>query len=283
MPIRESDTEFVPDLPPLEDRRSIFEEAEREAHRHKWIESEKAGRDLGYEAIRDWHNTYWRTFCRERWCEHVQGEIFWTELDNGDFGLLNYKFHHNTNLVREITDRLKASAENLDIVQWAVDNDIDTSDVIQILNILDINARRLAPAVDIDDDTFVAEVKARHHARALVVDDDPDTRQMLRELFDAEDLDCVTVASGEEALEEVLSRRFDMFLIDIMLPGKHGAEVAWYLKRHGVQAPIIAISAVMEHWNEDDLYDCGFTQLMPKPFDMGAIRRVAIQVKEEIG
>ncbi len=269
-------------LPPPDERYSLFEEATKEAHRHKWIESEKAGRDIGDSAIRDWHKRYWRQFCRERWIEHLQGERFWNELDNNDFGLLQRRFHDNQELVRRIIEKLRSGGENLDIINWSVDQSMNLDEVIEVLRILDVNSRRLAPAIGIDEDEFVEGIRVRHNPRALVVDDDRDTREILKELFEAEGMECIPTASGEEALEQVQSRRFDLFIIDIMLPGKHGAEVAWYLRRHGVSAPVIAVSAVLGAWNEDDLFDCGFTQLMGKPFDIDEIRRIARDVIQEV-
>ncbi len=259
-------------------RLTLFEEATKEAHRHKWIESEKANRDLGEEAIRQWHKVHWCQFCRERWIEHLQGKTFWVELDNDDFGLLNRRFHDNSELVDQIVRKLESGGENLDVIQWAVEQGEDVAEVIEVLKILDINSRRLAPAIAIAEQDFVEGIKAQHHPRALIVDDDPDTCNILAQLFASEQMDSVSVHSGEDALEEVQSRRFDLFLIDIMLPGKHGAEVAWYLHRHGVKAPIIAISAVLDAWNEDDLLDCGFTRLMGKPFDLNEIRCIAREV-----
>lgn len=273
------DTEFIPrNAPPPHERMSLFEESSKKAHQHKWIESEKAGRDLGDGAIADWHTRYWRTFCRECYIEHLQGARFWMELDAGNFGLLNHKFHHNTELVHEIVEILKQGGENLDVITWAVEHDIPAGDVLKVLQILDINARRLAPAIDIDSGEFVASLKARHRVRALLVDDDKDTLDVLHRLVSSEGMDTVCVMSGEAALDEVKTRRFDLFFIDIMLPGKHGAEIAWYLRRHGVSAPILAISAVLDAWDEDDLYDCGFTSLLGKPFDMEQITQIVRDV-----
>ncbi len=269
-------------LPDSVPRQTLFEEATREAHRHKWIESEEAGRDLGEEAIRQWHQVYWRDFCRERWIEHLQGIAFWVELDNDDFGLLKRRFHDNVELVDKIVEKLQAGGENLDVIQWAVENGEDVTEVVEVLKILDINARRLAPAVAIDEQEFVEGIRARHCPRVLIVDDDEDTCEILAELFVGEEMECVTVSSGEAALEEVQSRPFDLFMIDIMLPGKHGAEIAWYLHRHGVANPIVAISAVLDAWDKDDLYDCGFTKLMAKPFDLEEIREIARTVVERV-
>lgn len=36
-----------------------------EIQRHKWIESEKADRDLGQDAVTDWIRHYWAQFCRQ--------------------------------------------------------------------------------------------------------------------------------------------------------------------------------------------------------------------------
>ncbi len=73
-------------------RLSLHQCGEEEAQRFKWIESEKAGRDLGETAIRSWIGQHWNGFLRHRWLEHLQGKAFWIELDQGDFGLLQRAF-----------------------------------------------------------------------------------------------------------------------------------------------------------------------------------------------
>ena len=78
-----------------ESRMSLHECGEEEARRFKWIESEKAGCDLGEQAIRKWVKEHWCGYLRARWLEHLQGKQFWEELDRGDFGLLQRRFHEN--------------------------------------------------------------------------------------------------------------------------------------------------------------------------------------------
>src|SRR5437870_4254888 len=127
---------------------SVYVEGEQEALRYKWIESEKAGRDLGEAAIRRWVQQHWWGYLRARWLEHLQGKRFWVELDRGDFGLLQREFHNNTLLLDRILDRLKAGQENLDIICWSLNWGIPTEPVLQILEALDINSRRLAHRFD---------------------------------------------------------------------------------------------------------------------------------------
>jgi hypothetical protein len=127
---------------------SVHVESEQEALRFKWIESEKAGHDLGEEAIRRWVREHWWGYLRARWLEHLQGRRFWVELDRGDFGLLQKRFHDNTLLLDRILDRLKEKLENLDIINWALDWGLPTCQVREILEALDINSRRLAHRFD---------------------------------------------------------------------------------------------------------------------------------------
>jgi len=126
------------------DKLSVYADGEQEALRFKWIESERAGHDLGEAAIRRWVQCHWWGFLRARWLEHLQGKRFWVELDRGDFGLLLRRFHEQTVLLDRILDRLKEGKENLDIINWAHDWGIPVEPVLEILEALDINSRRLA-------------------------------------------------------------------------------------------------------------------------------------------
>ena len=123
-------------------RLSVHDRGAVEAQRHKWIESEKAGRDLGEWAIRCWVRQHWNGFLREKWLEHLEGKTFWIELDHDDFGLLHRSFQ-NSGLIGEILRRLKSGQENLDILNWAIDHRILMTEVFEILETLDINSRRI--------------------------------------------------------------------------------------------------------------------------------------------
>jgi hypothetical protein len=137
----------VPAEPGVE-RLSVYDDCVREALRYKWIESERAGRDLGEEAIRRWVREHWWGYLRARWLEHLQGRRFWVELDRGDYGLLTREFQSSALLLDRILDRLKAGQENLHVILWAVEWSLPIEPVLQILKALDINSRRLAHRFD---------------------------------------------------------------------------------------------------------------------------------------
>jgi hypothetical protein len=114
----------------------------------KWIESEKVGYDLGEVAVRRWVQQHWNGYLRARWLEHLQGKRFWVELDRGDFGLFQHRFQDCQLLLDRILDRLKAGQENLDVILWALDWKVPIQQVLNILQALDINSRRLVHKFD---------------------------------------------------------------------------------------------------------------------------------------
>jgi hypothetical protein len=123
---------------------SVFVEGEKEALVFKWIESEKAGKDLGEDAIHRWVKEHWWGYLRARWVEHLHGRRFWVELDRNDYGLLQREFMDQEVLLDRILDRIKAGHENLDIILWAQTFGLPMEQVFYILERIDINSRRLA-------------------------------------------------------------------------------------------------------------------------------------------
>jgi hypothetical protein len=113
-----------------------------------WIESEKAGMDLGEDAVRSWAMQHWWGLLRFRWLGHLQGKRFWGELDRRDFGLLQRKFREHSLLLDRVLDRLDAGAQNLDVLVWAAEWGIPAGPVREILTAIDVNGRRLAHRFD---------------------------------------------------------------------------------------------------------------------------------------
>ena len=125
---------------------SVHNDGWDEANRHMWIPSERAGRDLGEEAIHQWVRQHWHGFLRARWLEHLEGKCFWIELSRADFGLLKRELQDGpaAALVAEVVEQLKCGRENLDILTWAVTHDWPLDDVARILTLIDINGSRIA-------------------------------------------------------------------------------------------------------------------------------------------
>jgi len=88
-------------------------------------------------------NRCWGRWVRERTMEHLAGERYWDELDRGDFALLRTEIHPNRVLVAEVVAAIATGSENLDVIVWAFDAGRPLDDVLAILAVLDVNARRV--------------------------------------------------------------------------------------------------------------------------------------------
>lgn len=129
-------------LPPGVAFFSLYAEGSREAEIHKYLESQKAGRDLGDAAILDWSQKYWHKFLRAHWIDHFFGRKYLVELEAADFGLLKEAFQGSEVLPR-ILQMLYAAAENLDIIVWFHRQNLPVDEMLDILEQLDINSKRL--------------------------------------------------------------------------------------------------------------------------------------------
>ena len=80
-------------------------------------------------------------------------------------------------------------------------------------------------------------------AHILVVDDDPRITDLLRRVLAYEGYSIAIAASGSEALNRSLERPPDLIVLDIMMPGLDGLEVAQRLREAGDNVPILMLTA----------------------------------------
>ena len=130
------------------EQKSVYRHGTFEVLKHKWIQSQKVGYDLGEVAICEWVQLHWTGFLRARWVEHLQGKHFWAELFQCDYGLLLRRFQDRSQLLDAILDQLKSGKENLDVLLWACDEGIPLDPVFEILEALDVNSSRLIHRFD---------------------------------------------------------------------------------------------------------------------------------------
>ncbi len=80
-------------------------------------------------------------------------------------------------------------------------------------------------------------------AHILVVDDDPRITDLLRRILAYEGYSVAVAASGTAALTRTLERAPDLIILDVMLPGIDGLEVARRLRAAGDTVPILMLTA----------------------------------------
>jgi PAS domain S-box-containing protein len=110
---------------------------------------------------------------------------------------------------------------------------------------------------------------ADHPARILIVDDERHNRQLLEIMLAPEGFHLLTAASGAEALALVAQQPPDLILLDIMMPGMDGYEVAGKIKNDLAtkNIPIIMVTALDDRKARMLGLSAGAEDLLTKPVD----------------
>ena len=104
--------------------------------------------------------------------------------------------------------------------------------------------------------------------RILVVEDQEDNRQIIRDMLSATDYEIMEAESGEQALEAVAKQRPDLILMDIQLPGMDGYEATRRIKADPAlrSIPIIAVTSYALSGEEQKARAAGCDEYVPKPY-----------------
>jgi two-component system alkaline phosphatase synthesis response regulator PhoP len=103
-------------------------------------------------------------------------------------------------------------------------------------------------------------------ARILVVDDEPDIALGLRLDLQDEGYEVEVVSDGHAAVRRAREAAWDLVLLDVMLPGKDGFEVCRELRRAGVRAPVLMLTARVQEAEKVMGLDMGADDYVTKPF-----------------
>ena len=120
--------------------------------------------------------------------------------------------------------------------------------------------------------------------RILVVDDDKDIRESLRDIMEHEGYDVSIAANGNEAVRIFEEQEADLIIVDIFMPEKDGIDTIIDLNRQYHDVKIIAISAG-NPFGKKDLYlglakKIGASHTFEKPLN---IEKLLAAIKEMLG
>ena len=103
-------------------------------------------------------------------------------------------------------------------------------------------------------------------AHILVVDDDDGIRSLVKKYLNENNFLVTTADSAEDASEKISIIKFDVIILDIMMPGKNGLE---FIKAHKkkLDTPIILLTAKGEANERVGGLETGADDYLPKPFE----------------
>ena len=103
-------------------------------------------------------------------------------------------------------------------------------------------------------------------AHILVVDDDDGIRSLVKEYLEKNDYLVTTAKNSEDALEKVKIIKFDLIVLDIMMPGKSGLEFTIENKKK-LNTPILLLTAKGEASERIEGLEIGADDYLAKPFE----------------
>ena len=102
--------------------------------------------------------------------------------------------------------------------------------------------------------------------RILVIEDEAKVARALQAGLQEERYEVVVAASGEEGFFLVSSEGFDLIVLDLMLPGRDGLEILTTLRRRGMRAPVLVLTAKDAVEDRVAGLDGGADDYLVKPF-----------------
>lgn len=115
----------------------------------------------------------------------------------------------------------------------------------------------------------------------MVVDDDQDLRESLAEVLDGAGFSVVQAADGEAALVLLGQQKFDLVLLDLVMPGMGGLEVMRRLRERSPRLPVIILTAFATVEGAVDAMRHGAQDYVTKPFRVDTLLASVRRALEE--
>ena len=109
--------------------------------------------------------------------------------------------------------------------------------------------------------------------RVLVVDDEANHARVMAIGLRIEGFEVETAKDADSAMATLATGPFDLAIVDLMMPGTNGIQLARLVREHHAGIRVVLTSAY--HLSERQLLraDCGAVGFVPKPFDLSELAR----------
>ena len=120
--------------------------------------------------------------------------------------------------------------------------------------------------------------------RILLVEDEAGLRLTLTDRLASEGYEVASAADGDEGYRRSSSERFDLVILDVMLPGRGGFDVVRDLRQKGVDVPVLMLTARGQVADRVVGLKLGADDYLTKPFEMAELlARVEARVRRGAG
>jgi YesN/AraC family two-component response regulator len=125
------------------------------------------------------------------------------------------------------------------------------------------------------------KLETNRRKNILVIDDDLGMRESLDEVFN-EDFNVFMAMNGEEGIDFLKGRRFNLVLLDLSLPGIDGIEVLKWTRGLAEPPPVMILTGHSSQERAEECADLAVIGYVQKPFDANKLfDRVTVMLKED--
>jgi DNA-binding response OmpR family regulator len=109
--------------------------------------------------------------------------------------------------------------------------------------------------------------------RVLLLEDEQPIRELVSQQLTRAGYDCLAIGDGREGLQLLLEQRFDVIVLDLMLPNVDGMTICRTIRRQGVnqEAPILMLTARRSELDKVDGLQSGADDYVTKPFGVAEL------------
>lgn len=119
---------------------------------------------------------------------------------------------------------------------------------------------------------------------ALIVEDERDLNNLIARKFQAEEYTVDVCYEGKQAYEYLKLRKYDVIIMDLMLPGMSGLDIIKKIRADKIETPVMILSALDSNEDIVEGLDCGADDYLAKPFDFDVLMaRVRAMLRKRIG
>src|ERR1035437_5122446 len=104
--------------------------------------------------------------------------------------------------------------------------------------------------------------------RILIVDDEPAMRMGLKDNLEFEGYEVEYAEDGQEGLEKITANKYNLILLDVMMPKMSGFDVCRNIRKKGINTPVILLTAKGEEIDKILGLELGADDYVTKPFSL---------------
>jgi len=104
--------------------------------------------------------------------------------------------------------------------------------------------------------------------KVLIVDDEKNVCEFLVEFLKFKGFEADVANTGEEAIKKIREEKYDLVLLDLVMPGINGIDVLKFLNDNKINVPVIMVSGVRDEKVIKNTIELGAKDYIPKPIDL---------------